>query len=82
MNHTDPNLLLIAASHAVGPDVSLANFCAQYGVGDGVQDKLLAEGYTSAGLLEYVTAADLKEVGLKLGEIAALKHAVAKWSVP
>lgn len=74
--------MLLPPSRTAGPDLSLQEFCQQYDVSDAVQTKLIDEGYTRSRVLQYVAIADLKEVGLKLGEIASLKDAVARWSVP
>jgi hypothetical protein len=32
--------------------------------------------------MQYVSVAELKEAGLKNGEVASLKYAVARWSIP
>src|SRR6202011_3284052 len=41
--------------------------------------KLTDEGYTDSHLMQYVSVAELKEAGLKNGEVASLKYAVARW---
>ena len=74
--------MLLPLSHSVGLSAPLAAFCSQYNIADAVQKKLADEGYTDAHLLQYVSIAELKEAGLRNGEIASLKYAVAKWSVP
>ena len=74
--------MLLPSSHSIGLSAPLAAFCSQYNITDTVQKKLADEGYTDSHLLQYVSVSELKEVGFKNGEIASLKYAVAKWSVP
>jgi hypothetical protein len=74
--------MLLPPSHSIGPSMLLATFCFKYNITKVVQKKLDDEGYTDAHLLQYVSVAELKEAGFKNGEIASLKYAVSKWSVP
>jgi hypothetical protein len=74
--------MLLPASRSVGCPMTLPEFCTLYKITDAVQKKLVEEGYTDSHLMQYVSVAELKEAGLKNGEIASLKYAVARWSVP
>ena len=74
--------MLLPPSHLIGPSMLLATFCFEYNITEVVQKKLDDEGYTDAHLLQYVSVAELKEASFKNGEIASLKYAVSKWSVP
>jgi hypothetical protein len=74
--------MLLPASRSVGCSMTLPEFCTLYKITNAVQKKLVEEGYTDSHLMQYVSVAELKEAGLKNGEIASLKYAVARWSVP
>jgi hypothetical protein len=57
-------------------------FCAEYDLGDNILSKLIKNAYKEARFLRFVTIAELKEMGFQLGEIAAIRDAVERWSVP
>ena len=59
----------------------LAQFCAEYDLGATVLDKLSENLYKEARVLRFVTVDDLKQMNFRLGEIAALRDAVERWSV-
>jgi hypothetical protein len=44
--------------------------------------KLQDNAYADASQLQFVQIADLKDMEFKLGEIASLRVAVERWSVP
>jgi len=74
---------LIPADHALGPMLSLDDFCKTYLLTDGVRTKLDDNGYSGSHTFQYAEWKDLKsDAGLKAGEIAQLKHAISIWSIP
>jgi hypothetical protein len=79
---TSTSDMLLPPSLSIGPSMPLAAFCVKYNITEVVRTKLDDEGYTDAHLLQYVSIAELKEAGFKNGEIASLRYAVSKWSVP
>jgi len=81
-NGAGPSLMLLPTSRTAGPSMTLQDFCTQYDITDNVCKKLFDEGYTNSRVFQYVAVEELKEVGFKNGEIASLKDAVARWSVP
>jgi hypothetical protein len=74
--------MLLPSSRSIGPSMPLIEFCSLYNITKTVHQKLADEGYTDSHLMQYVSVAELKEAGLKNGEVASLKYAVARWSVP
>ena len=74
--------MLLPSSRSVGPSMPLNEFCSLFKIAETVYQKLDDEGYTDAHLMQYVSVAELKEACLKNGEVASLKYAVARWSVP
>ena len=75
---TDPNLLL-PRSVAPGPCLTLQQFCSEYSLSDAVYHKLNENGYTSSNTISYIRVSELKEMGFKHGEIAAMKDVVRQW---
>jgi hypothetical protein len=73
---------LLPPSRAPGMDMPLAEFCVLFDLSPGILEKLINNDYKTARFLRFVTFADLKEMGFKLGEIAGLRDAVESWSVP
>jgi hypothetical protein len=65
-----------------GHDASLVDFCNQYHLSSNVLAKLQDNAYTDASQLQFVQITDLKEMEFKLGEVASLRVAVERWSVP
>jgi hypothetical protein len=77
-----PSLMLLPASQDVGPSLTLEDFCNQFNLPQTICTQLQEEGFTGSHPLQYVAISDLKEMGFKFGEIASLKDAVARWSLP
>ena len=61
--------------------MSIAEFCVYYELDDSIRARLDDNGFKVARVLQYVAVNDLKEMGFKFGEIAALKDGVGCWSV-
>lgn len=74
--------MVLSPARNVGPDISIAEFCALYSLQPSVQKKLDENSYDHARLLRFVSLDNLGEMGFKLGERAALLDAVERWSVP
>lgn len=77
-----PSLQLLPEYRTAGPSLPLQEFCIQFDVSEAVCHRLREEGFTSSRTLQYIAIDNLKEMKFKLGEIASLKDAVARWSVP
>jgi hypothetical protein len=73
---------LLHSSRSPGIDMPLTEFCMVYDLGPGLLEKFHDNSYKDARVLRFVTIADLKEMKFQLGEIAALRDAVERWSVP
>lgn len=73
--------MLIPRDRVPGPDMSLAEFCLAHRLTDGVRNKLDENGYSGSHTFQYAQWEELKEAGLKAGEIAQLKHAIVTWSI-
>jgi len=73
--------LLLQPSRAPGPDLPIAQFCAEYGLGSQTAQKFAENCYTHARVLRFVAIKELKQMGFRLGEIAGLRDAVERWSV-
>ena len=65
----------------IGADMSIAQFCNNYGLQPAVLKKLDENGYDYARNLRFITLDNLTEMGFKLGEKAALQDAVERWAV-
>lgn len=76
------SLSLLPIAHTAGPSLALEDFCSQYQVDLAVRQKLFDEGYKTSHHLQYATVSELKEAGFRIGEIASLKDAFARWSIP
>ena len=76
------SLTLLPANRVAGLSLSLEDFCCQYLVDDIVRQKLSDEGYKTSHHLQYAAVQELKEAGFRIGEIASLKDAFARWSLP
>lgn len=74
-----PNLL--QADRLPGPDMTIAEFCGQYELGNGTQQKFITHGYERARVLRFITLGDVTKMELRLGEIAELRDAIERWSV-
>ena len=82
INVITTSLSLLPADWTIGPSLDLEDFCSQFGVDISVHQKLSNEGYKTSHHLQYATVSELKEVGFRIGEIASLKDAVVRWSLP
>lgn len=78
----EENGLLIPSGHATGPDMPIICFCLAYQLDDSIAEKFVSHSLKEARLLWFVRFADLKEMGFKFREIAALRDAIKKWSIP
>jgi len=76
----DCPFLLSPLRHA-GPDFLLDEFCTIYELGDAVLKRFEENCYKKSSALRFVTIQELKDMGFRLGEIAALRVAVDTWSV-
>ena len=74
--------MLIQGDRVPGPDMTLADFCVVHQLMEGVRSKLEENGYSGSHTFQYAQWEELQEAGLKAGEIAQLKHAIATWSLP
>ena len=77
-----PSFQLLPEYSTTGPSLPLQEFCTQFDVSKAVCHWLKEEGFTSSCTFQYIAIDDLKEMKFKLGEIASLKDAVARWSIP
>jgi hypothetical protein len=73
---------LLHPSCMQGTDMSLNKFCAEYDLGNTIHAKFAQNAYKEAQFLHFVTIPELKEMGFQLGEIAALRDVVERWSLP
>lgn len=72
---------LLSPLRYAGSDVSLDEFCTVYELGDAVLKRFEENCYKKSSALRFVTIQELKDMGFRLGEIAALRVAVDSWSV-
>jgi hypothetical protein len=63
-----------------GIDMPVAEFCVKYDLVHTIKDKLVENGYLPAWFLRFITIDELKEMKFLLGEIAAIRDAVDRWS--
>ena len=61
--------------------MSISEFCDLYALGPDILERFASHMYKDARVLRFVSLADLKEMGFRLGEIAELRDAVELWSV-
>jgi hypothetical protein len=59
----------------------MKDFCTQYEVETGAEERLATNSYGRAHLLSFVTIQELKDMKFLPGEIASLRDAVHRWSV-
>lgn len=78
--HVVSNTMLISSDRLPGPELTLADFCSKYRLTDGISQKLNENGYAGSHTFEYASWDEMRDAGLKSGEIAQLKHAITKWS--
>jgi hypothetical protein len=74
--------MLLGPARNLGPDMAIAQFCNSFGLQPTIQAKLEENAYDYARNLRFIALDDLKEMGFKLGEKAALQDAIERWSVP
>jgi hypothetical protein len=60
----------------------ISDFCHLYSLGDSILKKFVDNGYAHSHMLRFIQLSELKEMKFLLGEIAAMKDAVERWSVP
>lgn len=71
---------LIPHGRDPGSQMTLEDFCTAYKLTESVRIKLDENGYAGSHTFRYAEWKDLKEAGLKAGEIAQMKHAVELWT--
>jgi hypothetical protein len=74
------DLPILPVSARPSPDLSLPDFCTAYSLSPEIHMKLMGNGYTGTQTIRYIIISELKEMGFKNGEIAAMKDAVAWWA--
>ena len=72
---------LVPSKLTPGLDMTITDFCAQFGLDDKVRDQLADEGYRNTASLVHISISDLSKTGFKRGEIAEIQVAIAKWAV-
>jgi hypothetical protein len=75
-------LSLLESSRSPGLDMPINNFCHLYDLGDDILQKFLNNGYAHSRMLRFVQLAELKDMNFMLGEVAVMKDAVERWSIP
>ena len=73
--------MLLNTALDIGTDMTIAQFCENYGLQPTIHKKLDENGYDHARNLRFITLDNLTEMGFKLGEKAALQDAVERWAV-
>lgn len=73
---------LIPELHNEGPRIDMAMFCAIYCIPDDIHQRLHENKITGTHAFSQITVTDLKDMGLKLGEIINLKQVVKDWATP
>ena len=71
---------LLPANRAAGTDMPIADFCAAFDLVQMIEDKLVENGYLHSRFLHFVTIDELKQMNFRLGEIAAIRDGVDRWS--
>lgn len=69
------NPLLVPANAPTRPAIPLTNFATQYSFSINIQHTLEGEGFTSSNQLRLISLQELRDMGLKRGEIAVLQEA-------
>ena len=72
---------LVQGNRNPGIDMTIKDFCTQYGVETGAEERLVMNSYGHAHLLSFVTIQELKDMNFLPGKIASLWDAAHKWSV-
>jgi len=73
---------LIPETHNEGPKIDIATFCAIYCIPDDIHQCLRENKITGTHAFSQIAVTDLKDMGLKLGEIIDLKQAIKEWAAP
>ncbi|KAF8173627.1 hypothetical protein BJ912DRAFT_802205, partial [Pholiota molesta] len=66
---------LLAPARSPGLDMPLSAFCILYELGDAILKRLEDNCFTKSSALRFITIQELKDMGFRLGEIAALRVA-------
>ncbi|KAJ7681372.1 hypothetical protein B0H17DRAFT_1076481 [Mycena rosella] len=61
------------------PKLNLDDFCQTFGISEDIESRLRAAEFKSAGALLEISETDLKEVGLKIGQIGELRRALREF---
>ena len=72
---------LLQHGRIAGPDMTIRDFCTLYDLTDVVHNKFTSNSYMHARMLRFLTVDETKEMNFLLGEIAALRDALDRWSV-
>lgn len=73
--------MLLPHDRIPGPRLSLTEFRTIYELTENVQTKLDENGYNGSHTFRFAELQDLKDAGLKAGEIAQMKDAIWRWSL-
>ena len=73
---------LIPEMHKEGPKIDMATFSAIYCIPDDIHQRLRENKITGTHAFSQIIVTDLKDMGLKLGEIIDLKQAIEEWAIP
>jgi hypothetical protein len=63
---------LLQPNRLPGVDMTITEFCTQYGLVESMAKKFNAHGYERARVLRFLTVDDANGIGLRLGELAEL----------
>jgi hypothetical protein len=74
-------LTILQANCKSGLDMTIADFCKIFELGEGIKEKLQEHSYTHAHMLRFITLEELKEMWFKFREIAGLQDAIKCGSV-
>lgn len=69
------NPLLVPAHAAAQPAIPLNEFALRFEFSDNIRNTLQGEGFTSSNQLRLISLQELRDMGLKRGEIAVLQEA-------
>ena len=72
---------LLQPTRLPGVDMTITEFCVQYGLCESMVQKFNTHGYERARVLRFLTVDDANGIRLRLGEIAELRDAIKRWSV-
>ncbi|KAI0037410.1 hypothetical protein FA95DRAFT_1614238 [Auriscalpium vulgare] len=77
---TDQSIMLLPRGVAPGQQMSIEDFCSVFDLSDTVCKLLVENEFSGSHTFRHITIADLKDMGFKLGAIAAFKDAVLTWA--